>query len=309
MSHATRRLNRLQEPRLTPRASPRGPGWILSLVLIWISAGCSPSLRESAPPVAATGMEPRLVGGAGFAHVTYRHHLRSSSGRLHVYLEGDGRPWLTRNRIAKDPTPRVPLALRLMAQDPTPSLYLGRPCYHGLAQSPGCSPWMWTQGRYSDTVVNSMAAALHHALGSGAQTQITLIGYSGGGALAMLMAARLDNVKEVITIAANLDTDAWTDYHGYSRLRGSRNPTIEPALTARVRQIHLAGAQDVRVPLRVAQPARLRQPTAQFLTVPGFDHTCCWERAWPAILAALKDPSHAFEPESLKQIATAAIRD
>ena len=50
--------------------------------------------------------------------------------------------------------------------------------------------------------------------------EVTFVGYSGGGVLAVLIAERLDNVAGVITVGANLDTDAWTEHHGYLPLTG-----------------------------------------------------------------------------------------
>jgi pimeloyl-ACP methyl ester carboxylesterase len=214
------------------------------------------------------------------------------SGPINVYLEGDGLPWITRTRIAKDPTPRIALARRFMARDPGPSLYLGRPCYHGLAQSPGCSPWLWTHGRYSEEVVESMVAALRRTLGPETDRELTLIGFSGGGVLAMLIAARMEQVTSVVTIAANLDLNAWADQHGFSRLSGSLNPATEPPLPARIQQTHLAGGRDLRVPADLSNSVAARQPSARFLVIPDFDHNCCWEQAWPGILAEVrrKDP-------------------
>ena len=40
----------------------------------------------------------------------------------------------------------------------------------------------------------------------------------------MLLAERLEMTQAVVTIAANLDTDAWTELHGFSALEGSLNP-------------------------------------------------------------------------------------
>jgi hypothetical protein len=264
--------------------------WLLPSTLALAAIGCAQPLSGTKALDQALFEEHTWVEGDGFEHLIYQYGNWKQPGPVHVYLEGDGLPWVTRTAIARDPTPRNPLALRLMSRDPAPSLYLGRPCYHGLADSPGCSPWLWTHGRYSEEVARSMAAALQRALGRDSDREITLIGYSGGGVLAMLIAARVEQVTRVVTVAANLDIDAWTRHHGYSRLRGSLNPATQPPLPSRVRQIHLAGGRDVRVPLGLSQPAAKRQPDADFLVLPEFDHRCCWERDWPSILARLDKP-------------------
>ena len=132
-----------------------------------------------------------------------------------------------------------------------------------------------------------MVAALRRAVGPRTDRGLTLIGYSGGGVLAMLMAARMEEVGAVVTIAANLDIDAWADLNGYSRLEGSLNPATQPPLPARIRQIHLFGGRDRRVPPHLAQTVVARQGNARVVVVPDFDHTCCWERVWPEILAGV----------------------
>ncbi len=246
----------------------------------------------------AVDRDRSTITGDPFRHLIYRQGTWDKSSPVHVYLDGDGLPWVTRTRVAQDPTPRIPLALRLMSRDPGLTLYIGRPCYHGLAGSPGCSPWLWTHGRYSEEVVKSMAAALRRSLGPDSDREVTLIGYSGGGVLAMLIAARIEQVRTVVTIGANLDIAAWADHHGYSRLIGSLNPATQPPLPARIRQIHLAGERDIRVPAHLSEPAAARQPNAQFLVLPHFDHSCCWERTWPAILAELKKREFALDPEA-----------
>jgi pimeloyl-ACP methyl ester carboxylesterase len=276
--------------------------WALYLAgsLISTILGCSHSLERTGVLEETVGRDRSVIAGDPFRHLIYRQGIWHKSSPVHVYLEGDGLPWVTRTRIAQDPTPRIPLALRLMSRDPGPSLYMGRPCYHGLAASPGCSPWLWTHGRYGEEVVRSMAAALRRALGPETNREVTLIGYSGGGVLAMLIAARIEQVGTVVTIGANLDIAAWADHHGYNRLVGSVNPATQPQLPVRIRQIHLAGERDIRVPAYLSQPAAARRPNAQFLVVPNFGHVCCWERAWPAILAGLKQREFALDPRALQ---------
>lgn len=266
----------------------------LALALIGALQGCAtPSWSPQAVETFAAehGMERILAMGTRFQHVIQARGKLTDAPRIHVYLEGDGRPWETRDRIAADPTPRNPLALRLMARDPRPALHVGRPCYHGLSTAPGCSPWLWTQGRYSPEVVASMAAAIERRLPHDANRRIVLIGYSGGGALAMLMAERLAGVDRVISIAANLDVDAWTDHHGYSRLVGSLNPASQRPLEARIDQIHLVGGRDGQVPQGLIGGFLARNPQAKVQVFPDFDHRCCWVEHWPAILADIEQTS------------------
>ena len=60
--------------------------------------------------------------------------------------------------------------------------------------------------RYSDEIVSSMTEAVRTAALQAKARSVVLVGYSGGGVLAVLIAERLDNVAAVITVGANLDT-------------------------------------------------------------------------------------------------------
>ena len=74
-------------------------------------------------------MSSEVIKGKRFDHKVF--HRRGSNGRggIHVYIEGDGSPWVNGGAtVAANPTPRNPLALQLMATSPYNSVYVGRPC-------------------------------------------------------------------------------------------------------------------------------------------------------------------------------------
>ena len=245
--------------------------------------GCAGPTERFAERASALGFGASRVEGEGFTHVVYRPaRPRPDGGRvLHVYLDGDGTPW-ERGRPAADPTPREPLVLRLMALDPAPSVYLGRPCYHGLAAAPRCAPAFWTDARYSEVVVVSMAAAARRLLSVTGHAEIVWLGYSGGGALAMLLAARLPETAGVVTVAANLDVDGWAEMHGHSRLAGSLSPALRPPLPLRIYQRHYAGGRDQVVPPEIVAGGGILPETLR--VIPEYDHVCCWVELWPRVL-------------------------
>ena len=51
--------------------------------------------------------------------------------------------------------------------------------------------------------------------------KVILVGYSGGGAIAVLLAARRLDVAGVITVSADLDLAYWTQRDGLAPLSGS----------------------------------------------------------------------------------------
>lgn len=257
---------------------------ILFLLAMHLVGCASPAQREDALAT-ELGFRRMVLQGDGFHHVAYLKDGREVAVKtLHVYLEGDGSPWLRRHVPAVDPTPHNPLMLRLMALDPAPGLYLGRPCYHGM-QDASCTPEVWTSGRYSEKVVRSMAAALERA--ATGYSSIVLLGHSGGGTLAMLLAERQPKVIAVVTVAANLDTDRWAALHKQQALSGSLNPVKRPPLRQGVQQMHYAGGKDDNVPPQLVCDAAARQPGAMFKAYPEQDHSCCWREVWPEVLGAL----------------------
>lgn len=244
--------------------------FVISILLSTVFAGCA-------------GYPTNIIDGERFRHVVIGQSKAILLDHVvHIYIEGDGQPFVTPNRVARDPSPRQSYALKLMEQDEHPAIVLGRPCYHGLVSDASCNPLYWTTQRYAPSVVNSMvAAAQKMSLGR----DIVLIGYSGGGNLAMLMAPKLSNVLGVITIAANLDVKAWTQHHGYTRLTGSLNAADYLSSTLTIGQHHFAGAEDTRVPPTIIQALIPQLPENSVQIMPKFDHDCCWAKHWPRLLA------------------------
>jgi len=237
-----------------------------------------------------------VVDTNGFAHLVYTSHFDKAKNVLHVYLEGDGTPWKYRVVTMPDPTPREPLALRLMAKDAAAAAYVGRPCYNGTAKDEGCDSTFWTSARYSVAVISSMTAVIRGLIEQNGFNEVKLIGHSGGGALAVLIAPRIKEVTHVVTIAGNLNTDAWTSHHGYSPLYTSLNPALQTDLPARIKQWHLVGGRDQVVPPDLVRGFVRAQKNALGIYIEGFSHGCCWESEWPSIARAIGSSASGFLP-------------
>lgn len=205
--------------------------------------------------------------------------------RLRVYIEGDGHAWATSSTPSYDPTPSTSMTAHFAAKDTRPTVYLARPCQ--FVMSPGCNTKLWTDERFSASVIAAYNNALDALKRRYESSEIELIGYSGGGAVALLLAAKRDDVVGVQTIAGNLDTDAWTQAKGLAPMEGSLNPTNFTDRLRTVPQRHIVGASDTTVPIEVTQAymKKLHGYCAQMVIVDA-SHDEGYERKWSQMQGA-----------------------
>lgn len=209
------------------------------------------------------------------------------SSRLVVYLEGDGFAYVRPSQPSHDPTPSDPVALRMALAHPAGKAnlaWLGRPCQY--LSSPGCESAYWTNLRYSPEILNSISAAIDQLKSRSHAKDVVLVGYSGGGAVAVLLAARRNDVHSVVTAAANLDLAFWTQHYGLAPLTGSLDPADLAASLRTLPQTHFTGAQDTAVGTEVVRSYLRHLPAeapARLVEVPGFTHACCWARDWASL--------------------------
>ena len=266
----------------------RYPLWIL-LITQLLLFGCSISSPDTFYRHARDmGLQRELVNTTALPLIVYSTPGPHNSDQLHVYLGGDGLPWRNLITISNDPSPRSPQVLRFMQKDPQPAIFLGRPCYQGLAQTPPCDYIHWTAGRFSKAIAGSMSNALQQIIKRRSISRVTLIGYSGGGALAILLAHHIKQTTTVVTIAGTLDTDAWARHHNYSPLNESINPATLPPLPEHIKQIHLQGKRDKNIPPHITNAFILRQHKPEVILYPQANHDCCWLKHWPAIVRRLR---------------------
>lgn len=231
-----------------------------------------------------------VITGKGFDHVVYLKEGEKASDTLHIYIEGDGSPFVNQGRmVAADPTSSNPLMLELMLNDDTRSAYIGRPCYDGMASENGCDPRFWTHARYSDEVVKSMVAVVEKLARQLNSKNIVLLGHSGGGTLVVLMAPHIADTKGVVTLAGNLDIESWANEHDYTPLDGSINPVAQDVLPESIVQHHYLGSDDRIIKQQDVRAFVQRQLTASFFQIDGIDHSCCWNKYWFNILNTLND--------------------
>ena len=260
-------------------------------IIYWaliISSGCAlfTSRIEHAMTLAKQGnLQPMTFQTDSFRIYGFQR-FSDPLAPLTIYLEGDGAAWKSKNRLAADPTPKNPLALKLAVQDSAANiLYLARPCQY--VSSKQCTPQYWSSHRYSPAIRNAINQAIDQARQMADSSQIILIGYSGGGTLATLLAAQRQDVCQLITIAANLDIYAWTQHHKVTPLWGSDSPIDHATTLQHIRQIHLVGELDTIVPQTIAQSYMDALPdssTSRMIVVKDVNHYQGWDRQWPILL-------------------------
>lgn len=244
-------------------------------------AGCQ-SPRQSLQDLAGRyGQQLEVLPTQPFPLLLGTPAVVRRSSRLRIYLEGDGRAWATPRQPSVDPSPRNLLVARLAFDDSTPSLYLSRPCQ--FVSASGCTQNVWTNQRFSQEVVDSLSQALDQLKNRYGNRDFELVGYSGGAALALLLAAQRNDIRLVQTIAGNLSPALWAQMLGLTPLRGSLDPLHYRDKLASLPQRHLVGNRDRIVPVRLAElylQALINPTCIQLHRVPDTSHDKGWETAW-----------------------------
>ncbi|HTK00259.1 MAG TPA: alpha/beta hydrolase [Bordetella sp.] len=261
-----------------------GMASVLSLL-----AGCASIDRnEHADAMArAAGLTRELVHTDAFVLTAYAR-IGDPAQPLDIYFEGDGYAWISPDQPALDPTPYVALGLALAAADPAPNVvYLARPCqFTPIAMNPRCGVPYWTGRRYAPEVVASTNQAVSVFASRAPEQGVNLIGYSGGGALAVLVAAARSDTLSIRTIAGNLDHAYVNHLHDVSPMPDSLNPIDSATRVAAIPQIHFSGADDTVVPAQVARrfAAAAGSRCSQVRIEPDMAHDGLWNRLWPTLL-------------------------
>ena len=181
---------------------------------------------------------------------------------LRIYIEGDG-----------NPTPRNPIAMELAERDSHPNIiYVSKPCQYTFCQE--CkNPALWQEERFNEEIVNEMKSLINYLAKKYSATELELIGYDGGGTMAMLIASKTP-VTRVITVGGILDTKTYAAEQNLT-LNGLNPFDFRQRLTA-VPQVHYVGANDKKVPRAQAERfvGRMRNPVSAVVKiVPKATHT------------------------------------
>ena len=177
-------------------------------------------------------------------------HHGNRAAPLWIVIEGDGYAWKSASIPSSNPTPHDPVGWRLATSLHADNvLYLARPCqYLSEEELKACSASDWTDGRFAQKWVVMMNEAIFQIKKRYGYSEIILVGYSGGGTMAALIAARRTDVSLFISVASPLDIGAWSTYHHVSPLTRSLDPKDVLTQLSTLPQIHIVGTKDSVVP-------------------------------------------------------------
>jgi hypothetical protein len=253
----------------------------ISLVMVGaaLSAGCVNYTARLEGDAHAAGRLTELYTG-GIYPVQAILPKTLNRDVLRVYIEGDGHAWATASQPSTDPTPHENLVANLAANDPGGAVYLARPCQ--FVTNEHCNPKAWTDQRFSPQVIADMSSALDVIKLRYPVKRIELVGYSGGGAVALLLAGQRDDVVSVQTLAGNVAVTAWAQLHGLTPLDGSLDPVNYANKLRAIPQRHLVGDQDSVVPPTVASAylAKLGSTQCVEIATVHANHQNGWPAAW-----------------------------
>ncbi|WP_425495689.1 alpha/beta hydrolase [Pandoraea capi] len=268
----------------------RRAGGAMALSAVALISGCASLDRNAhAEAIAQPAGLKREVLAAGDFRMTAFSRVTRPDRPLRVYIEGDGLAWVSRTEPSMDPTPVAATGLALAAADPSANVvYLARPCqFTPMADNPRCGIAYWTGKRFAPEVLDAMDAEISQLAKLVPGQPLELVGFSGGGAIAVLLAARRHDVASLRTVAGNLDVEYVNELHHVSAMPDSRNPIAVASRVARIPQIHFSSAEDTVVPPDVAKrfAAAVGGACVRTSVVTGLSHDGDWAAQWRDLLA------------------------
>lgn len=254
---------------------------------VFFLASCASTVRISTDDVEQKyGYKKVLVPGGDFLVTTFQK-ITDKSKPYVFYIEGDGRAFLNKRAPSPDPTPNNKFFLKLALEDERPNvIYVARLCqYTPMNLNPKCSAAYWTNKRMSEDTVVALNSVIN-TVNNG--KKFSIVGYSGGGAIAVLVAARNNKVKDITTIAGNLDHAAFTKYHSVPPMNESLNPIDYAHQVALIPQLHLSGGKDTRVPPFIAENfvKKASSTCVHHKIYDNATHSKGWNDVWESIYRA-----------------------
>lgn len=262
-----------------------------TLVLGGCIATSLPTLRtETAQRIAAPAwMIKRDIPAAPYLLRAYER-IHDRGGVANLYIEGDGING--KHSIAEnaDFTPVNPVGLHLASKDNAKNLiYLARPCqFNGRLELPHtCDNKEWQENRFSKDVIESYNNALNEISARYGIRAYNLIGYSGGAAIATMLAGERKDILSVRTVAGILDNSAYATVADEFPISKTRTAAEHASDVSKTPQYHFIGGQDTIVTPSVLSTYLSDMPPTncvQTMLVQEAEHEAGWVDKWPELL-------------------------
>lgn len=230
--------------------------WVL---LALIASACATPEGTFHSALSSGVLQPFTLPVQGLTLAAAQTSNASTAPHVTIYIEGDGLAFAGPGEASVNPTPRHPVALALAqnaarhaaeGQGAEGIIYLARPCQYVSYAGQFCRPAVWTDGRFTADKVSLYKEAIT-ALTANRPT--TLVGYSGGAALALAVAKDLPNVTALVTVAGNLTPSAINIWHGYPARPDDIAPLQNPGRLKTLPWLALSGEHDKVIPPALTQ--------------------------------------------------------
>lgn len=252
------------------------------LIILLLTANCAAKhdeiLRRTVAIARQNQMVVKIYPTQDFNIFTLQK-ISNPTAPLRIYIEGDGRAYVNKYTPSLDPTPVSYFLIELISQDKAPNIiYIARPCQ--FAGSAKCREEFWTSERFSSAAV----AAISQVIDEFPEYKLELVGYSGGAAIINHLSQK--NIKNIRSLAGNLDLESFAKHHKISPLDEA---AVDYARLAKIPQIHFIGAKDKVIPLEIFDAYQKKLPQkncVKLKVVEGATHNAGWKEKWQELLAA-----------------------
>jgi pimeloyl-ACP methyl ester carboxylesterase len=246
-------------------------------------AGCSVNSEKEIKTNVSDIRLRREEVTAGSFKLTILSRIVDVNQPINVYIDGDVPGLAPVAAPGTDAKPDEAATLRLAELDTSYNVvFISRPCQFGI-DDPFCHIKPGESERYAEIFYRSVDRALDYVVSVVPHPHLNLIGYSGGGAMAAVLAARRHDVDSLRTIAGNLDPNG----NGQTHAAEPRNDFIDPLelapRLALLPQEHFVGGKDEFVTPKMAENfVQAMGPTycARIIRIPGATHKTGWEEVW-----------------------------
>ena len=226
---------------------------------------------------------PKIYKTKNFSIFTLKK-ITDPKKNLRVYIESDGKAFVTKRSPSLNPTPTSYFLINLIGEDDSSNiLYVARPCQYQVSNQGFCSTnKYWTTNRFAPEVIQNM----NEILANFSDYKIEIIGYSGGGQIAKHLTLLNKNIINLRTIAGNIDQEEFAKIHNVPQLNDDWSEA-DLSRISKVAQIHFVGDDDEVVPIIIAQKylQKLTNKNCSKITqVKKVSHLEGWKVRWKELL-------------------------